>query len=143
MVRSIWEDLEDVGNVTEMLSKFFFNKKTTLNLEIEFNPWQPIIPASIDIPSTDSHTSFSQSYQHNKASGRPEHQGSSELSGWRSPLTHQRNAPSGHGIMFGTMDTLFLSVSLHSAGPDSCPLPRNQSDRMLSGVLRAILVNQT
>lgn len=38
MVRRIWEDLEDVGNVTEMLSKFFFNKKTTLNLEIEFNP---------------------------------------------------------------------------------------------------------
>lgn len=146
MVRRIWEDLEDVGNMTEMLPKFFFNKKRHWIWRLSSTHGnQSYLLQSIypDIPSTDSHTSFSQSYQHNKTSGKPEHQGSSELSGWRSPLTHQRNALSGHGIMFGTMNTLFLSVSLHSAGPDSCPLPRNQSDRMLSGVLRAILVNQT
>lgn len=142
MVRRIWEDLEDVGNMIEMLSKFFFNKKRHWIWRLSSTHGNQSYLLQLIIPSTVSPISFSQSFQHNKASGKPEHQGSSELSGWWSPLTHQRNAPSGHGIMFGTMDTLFFSVSLHSAGPDSCPLPRNQSDRMLSGVLWAILVNQ-
>lgn len=116
MVRRIWED---VGNMIEMLSKFFFNKKRHWIWRLSSTHGNQSYLLQPIIPSTVSPISFSQSYQHNKASGKPERQGSSELSGWWSPLTHQRNAPSGHGIMFGTMDTLFFSVSLHSAGPDS------------------------